>query len=233
MQIMSQNAAGSETTGSDRSQAQQPAVGQPVDIEHDLANGFAARLIREKANQLVGRLGFTKSDREDLEQELKLRLWMRSHKFDPAKRHWNVFVTTVVERHVASILQRAGRTKRSADSPPVSLSELVADGDDLLVELGATIGPEHREALTGRYCDSDVNLSDLKFDVEHVLAGLPDDLRRLCELLKVHCVTDAAQLLGIPRTTASSMITRLRETFAQAGLGEFLPDSSSAQDETR
>lgn len=204
-----------------------------VDIDHELTKGFAAKLIRRKAKQLAARAGFTKADRQDLEQEMKLRVWQRLPQFDPAKAHWNAFVTTVVERHAATILQRARRTKRFEDNPHVSLSELVEDCDNVLVELAETIGPQHKELLTGRYVDTAENLSDLKLEVEEVIAALPDDLRRLCELLKFHNVKDAAREMGIPRTTASSMVARLRAIFIEAGFEDFLPDSSSRREETR
>jgi RNA polymerase sigma factor (sigma-70 family) len=204
-----------------------------VDIDHELTKGFAAKLIRRKAKQLAARAGFTKADRQDLEQEMKLRVWQRLPQFDPSKAHWNAFVTTIVERHAATILQRARRTKRFEDNPHVSLSELVEDCDNVLVELAETIGPQHKELLTGRYVDTAENLSDLKLEVEEVVAALPDDLRRLCELLKFHNVKDAAREMGIPRTTASSMVARLRAIFIEAGFEDFLPDSSSRREETR
>lgn len=204
-----------------------------VDIDHELTKGFAAKLIRRKAKQLAARAGFTKADRQDLEQEMKLRVWQRLPQFDPSKAHWNAFVTTVVERHAATILQRARRTKRFEDNPHVSLSELVEDCDNVLAELAETIGPQHKELLTGRYVDTAENLSDLKLEVEEVVAALPDDLRQLCELLKFHNVKDAAREMGIPRTTASSMVARLRAIFIEAGFEDFLPDSSSRREETR
>jgi len=204
-----------------------------VDIDHELTKGFTARLISVKAKQLLGRAGFTKADRKDLEQEMKLHVWMRFPKFDPAKAHWNAFVTTVVERHVATILQRARRIKRLEGAMPVSLSELVEDCDNELIELGETVGPEHKEFLTGRYVETAENLSDIRLEVAEVIAGLPDDLRRLCELLKFHNVKEAAREMGIPRTTASSMVARLRAIFVEAGFEDFLPDSSSRGGETR
>ena len=204
-----------------------------VDIDHELTKGFAAKLIRRKAKQVAGRAGFSTADREDLEQEMKLRVWQRLPQFDPSKAHWNAFVTTIVERHVATILQGARRTRRFEDNAHVSLSELVEDDGRELVELGEMIAPQHKEHLTGRYVETAQNLSDLKLDLEDVIAGLPDDLRRLCELLKFHNVKDAAREMGIPRTTASSMVSRLREIFIAAGFGEFPCELSSRGDETR
>jgi len=213
--------------------AQDDADDHSIDIEQELTKGFAAKLIRRKAKQLLGRAGFTRSDRPDLEQEMKLRVWQRFAQFDSRKAHWNAFVTTVVERHVATILQTARRIKRLEGETLTSLSELVEDCDNELAELDDTISPEHKEPLTGRYVATSGELCDLKLDVAEVMANLPDDLRELCELLKFHNVKDAAREMGIPRTTASSMVSRLRQIFVDAGFEESFPESSSRGGETR
>ncbi|MCX7701853.1 MAG: hypothetical protein N2039_13325, partial [Gemmataceae bacterium] len=70
--------------------------------DHDiLFDRFTQGLIRRKVRQLVGRDGFTAQDRDDLEQELRLRLLQNLSQFDPDQAHRNVFVTSVVERAVA------------------------------------------------------------------------------------------------------------------------------------
>lgn len=206
---------------------------EPIEIEQELQSGFAARLIRKKAKQLVGRAGFTATDRKDLEQEMRLRVWMRYPQFDPSKAHWNAFVTAIVERHVATLLERARRMKRSGGIATVSLSDLVVDSDEVPVELETTLGEQHKEALTGRYADTAQNLSDLRLDVEQVVAGLPNDLRELCELLKQYTITEAAEKLGIPRTSASYQLQRLRKVFADAGFADSFEDDSSDGGETR
>jgi len=43
---------------------------------------YAVQLIKYKARQLVGRVGFTESDRDDLEQELMLDLLRRLPKYN-------------------------------------------------------------------------------------------------------------------------------------------------------
>lgn len=204
-----------------------------IDLQQELTKGFAAKLIRRKAKQLVGLAGFTRSDREDLEQEMKLRIWQRFEQFDPQKAHWNAFVTTIVERHVATILEKARRIKRREGEVLTSLNEWVVDSDGHLDQLGDTLGSELKEALTGRWGDTSKNLIDLEVDITELTAGLPGDLRELCELLKIHTVKDAARKMGIPRTTASSMVSRLRQIFLEAGFGEFFQDSSSRRGETR
>ena len=191
-----------------------------VDIEHELTKGFTAKLINRKAWQLIGRFGITPTDYRDLQQEMKLRVWSRFTKFNPRRAHWRAFVTTVVERHVATILQAASRKKRWQGEPPASLSELVEDFDEELVELGEMIGVEHREELIGRYWATDEELSDLRLDAEQLLHTLPADLRQLCEVLKIDTVSEAARRLDLPRSTVTSMVARIRQTFAVIKSGD-------------
>ena len=66
---------------------------------------FTRGIIRRKVKQLIGVAGFTKQDREDLEQELFARVLQSPPKFDPDQARSNKFVTTVVERYVANILR--------------------------------------------------------------------------------------------------------------------------------
>lgn len=200
-----------------------------IDIDYELTKGFAAQLIRKKAKQIARRAGFCSSDQDDIEQELKLQLWNGFQKFDANKAHWNAFVTTVIERHVGTILRQARRIKRRQPDNQVSLSELVEDQDNELVELGETVGPQHQEGLTGRWVDSAENQFDLKLDVAEVVANLPVDLRPLCELLKTYTVQDVARLLILPRTTVIRRVERLREIFCRAGFEEFLKGTCDAR----
>ena len=80
------------------------AAAQGVDLTQELTTGFAARLIRRKAKQIVGKAYLTPSDRPEVEHILTMRLLERLSKFDPEKAHWNAFVTVVIEKHVATVL---------------------------------------------------------------------------------------------------------------------------------
>jgi len=230
MTLQSSDATKQTTTQNDR--ANDTSAGD-IDIDRELTTGFASRVIAVKAKQLIFRAGFTRSDRKDLEQEMKLRIWQRLSSFDPDKSHWNAFVVTVVERHAASILQRALRHKRFNGEPPVSLSELSEDVDGELVELADLVGPEHLENTTGRWVDGFENQVDLKISVEELLPTLPKKLRRLCELLKTYNVQEAAARMGVHRTTAFRLLREVREIFSAAGFEDFLPTDTTRFDETR
>lgn len=107
---------------------------------------FAAQLIRRKARELVARSGFSPSDRDDIEQELRLILLRRLDKFDPSVAHYNAFVTTVIERYSATILEHRCAESRFHRRYGGSLNQLVDDGDGNKIEMGAKL-PEDQQCM--------------------------------------------------------------------------------------
>jgi RNA polymerase sigma-70 factor, ECF subfamily len=128
-----------------------PSIGNNSEIQHLLLSGFAARAVRQKARQLVRQREFAESEREDLEQELRLHLFSRQSKFDPTIAHWNVFVRTLVERHVATLVkQRRAKTRNSQrltdrEDRRRILTDLVLDTAAILSQM-----PRHDQKLCQR-----------------------------------------------------------------------------------
>ena len=186
----------------------------PIDLEFELTQGFAALLIAQKARQLVRRPEFSKSDRDDLRQELIAHLLERYEKFDPEVAHWNVFVTTVVERHVATILERQSTSKRLDGHDMVSLGILVSDDDGALVELAQQLGTQHRERVTGYASTSDEEVTEAQCDAQAILERLPPPLQKLAEQLMTHTVSELAREWGIPRSTLDDRLEKIRAFLA-------------------
>lgn len=193
-----------------------------INLVHELTRGFAARLIRQKARQLVRRPEFTESDGRDLEQELGLRVIEAWPRFDPSVAHWNAFVTTVIERHVASILEYKTAGKRFDENGVESLSALVDDGEGNLVQRAETIGQEHRDRLTGGTTPTVTEISDLRLDLERIEATLTPELQAVFEGLKTKTASELARELGIPRQTLVGHVRKLRTIFEQHGLHDYL-----------
>ncbi|GIW55530.1 MAG: hypothetical protein KatS3mg082_1934 [Nitrospiraceae bacterium] len=178
-----------------------------VHDEKVVLDKFTKGIIRRKIKQLVGRAGFSRQDREDLEQELLLRLLQSLHLFDPAQAHRNVFVTTVIERAVAMILRERLARKRNGGTVQ-SLDHAHEKARD------ATEPADPR-----RSHEDQINLAT---DLAEVLAKLPDDLRALAERLKRQSLSQAARDLGVPRSTLQRQVQRLRQCFEDAGLRIYL-----------
>lgn len=196
-----------------------------MDLDRELANGEAARIIRRKARRMVGHQRLTSDDQPDIEQELMIAVFEAYPKFDPTVAEWPAFVSTVVERRAGKILRRRKARRRKPDQQPTSLSENVLDGDGDLVPLSTQLGDENREAMTGCFTANEQDLVDLRVDVDEFLAELPADLRELCQRLKRQSICEIARETGTPRRTLRDKVLQLKQRFIQAGFDDFLQES--------
>lgn len=182
---------------------------------------FTRGIIRRKTSQIIGRAGFTHQDRDDLQQELVLRVLQSLPSFDPDQAHRNVFVTTVIERYVRNVLRNKRAGKR--DHRRISSLNVMIDGtDDGPIELAQTISQRELDARRNRNPRSDEELAHLAQDMTEVIATLPTELRDLAERLKTQNVSEIARDMGIPRTTLHESVRRLRRRFERAGLKGYL-----------
>lgn len=96
-------------------------------------------LIKHKAWSLIGTVGFTWSDRDDLEQELVLDILRRLPRFDPERAQLMTFIVRVVDNKIASMIE--ARTCPTSDFRlhAYSLNEHVRDSDGFTVERGDEI----------------------------------------------------------------------------------------------
>jgi len=186
-------------------------------INHRYTRG----LIHRKIRQLICKGIFDNQDRKDLEQRLLLKVLQAGRRFNPKLAHINIFVTTVIERDIASILRDKKAQKRD-HRQLCSLNVVIANNDDGSVELGDTIGQREHDARLGRSVKSDLDLAQLNQDLRDVLAGLSPDLRELAESLKTESISDIARRKGIPRTTLYYQVRQLCQRFEQAGLKDYL-----------
>ena len=203
---------------SDCNPSDQPASARPaVDLDRELSTGFAANMIRQKAKQLVGHFGYTKSDRPDLEQELQLAILQRVEQFDPQVATWEAFATMIADHRIATIIEERWAEKREYCHNVGSLATMVQDHDGELVELSTQVGEQHLERVTDVEWPHHEAESDLEHDLDAILAKLPPDLSDLCERLKRKSIADVARDLDIPRTNLYRMLEWVREVFEVEG----------------
>jgi len=183
---------------------------------------YAIRLIRHRASRLVATAGFAPQDIEDIRQDLILDLLERLPKFDPTKATYNTFVARLIDRKVAKLIRDRNCEKRAPRREECSLNEYIDDGEGGAIELIQTIVAEGADRRLGRQERSDQETAELALDVEAVLKRLPDNLRRLCQFLKVGGIANAARAMGVPRTTLNDRVKKLRDAFGPAGLWDYL-----------
>jgi RNA polymerase sigma-70 factor, ECF subfamily len=181
-----------------------------IDLPYELTNGFAARFIWYKVTCLVSRASINRSDRDDLEQELKLHLVRRFGKFDPTIASWNSFVIAVVERYILTflVMRRRRRQMRFSSLEALIRTDVDSNNDNRTMVVS-------KEWL-GRDCDDPIMQCDLAIDVQHIIAHLPEQARHLCERLMSDSPAEVARQMQIPRTTLCSRILMLRNGFTTA-----------------
>jgi len=178
---------------------------------------YAASLIRHKAKQLVGQAGFTQSDRQDLEQEMVLDLLQRLPHYDPRRAQRNTFIARIVEHKVASILKARTAAKRDYRLHGGSLNEQIDDGDGHAMELVDTVDQEQYLRRIGGGFITEADRRDLRLDLAEIAAGLPPELRSLCDRLRFETVTEISKTTGVPRPTIYDALKRIKARLREAG----------------
>ena len=157
-------------------------------LEQALPLAMRAVQVRGAAAVATGRV--TAADREDIEQEAFLGLWMALRHYDASRASLRTFLERVADKRFASLLRR----RRS----PVLIERL--DGHRLATADGIPAVQFH-------------------VDFERVLALLGEADRTLALLLIDYGPTEISRMLGIARSTVYARMARLRRAFREAGYG--------------
>jgi len=192
------------------------------DNRYEGIDEYAVRIIKHKARQLVGRAGFTASDRQDLEQEMMLDLLRRLPRFDPKRGSRKTFIARVVKHKVATIIEARKAGKRDYRLRACSLNDRLENDDGGSIERQETIDQDEYLRRTGRLSRPAAELRDLCIDLGRVMASLSPELRTLCQRLQTESVTEISRDTGIPRGTIYEAIKKLRAVFEDAGLRDYL-----------
>jgi len=171
------------------------------------------------ANRIAGAFGYSREDREDLEQTLILAVLEKAGAFDPARGGIKTFVGTVVRGELLHALRR-----RRADKWIRAIPCLHDDAFD-----GEEIVPYH-ETLDRAVCmdcmrreETDPFLiADLCHDVAVALKLLTPRQRDISRLLMKTDKATAAHRLGISRQTLYREIKAIREVMAESGLDAYM-----------
>ncbi len=179
--------------------------------------------VRKKARQLAKARGFTKGDREDIEQELILDLLVRADGFDPSKGNERQFAYTVVNRRVATLIEARRAAKRGADVLHVSLDEEPRNDDGDSRSRHDLLDREIYLGLKREPGEPDFETRDIEIDLSRALADLPSELKRLAVLLyQGATVAEIARDYAIPRTTVGYRLEKLRVLLREGRLADYL-----------
>lgn len=187
----------------------------PTPENTSLYDDEARKLIRRLANSVIGKYGFHRCDRDDLEQELALDLCRRSPQFDSARLDRKTFVTSVLRNRLRSLIRDNCRHKRRQPAHDDEALDSIPDG-------------AHRHYVAPRAND-ELECLETRLDVETRLVQLPPEVRALAELLQTVKVAEAARQLGLSRRELQRQLKVLRTQLADlsAGVSKRKADKSS------
>jgi RNA polymerase sigma-70 factor (ECF subfamily) len=192
-----------------------------VKNRYDGIDEYASKIIRIKASQLVGKAGFTEADRKDLEQELMLDLLVRMRFYDPSKSQKNTFMSVLVDRHAATILEGRHAQRRNVRRPVISLNATPKNCEDEPQELNDCLSGD--ETFQDHLPESiDEREWDIGLDLRRFISTLPEDLRELCLHLCSGNKAKIARTLKMHRTTIYIKLKALRAALQQQGLRDYL-----------
>jgi len=193
------------------------------DYRNPELDDYAVRLIKHKAWQLVGRAGFTKADREDIEQDLTVDLLHRLPQFDPARGSLHTFMARVVEHGIARLIERQQAPMRDYRRTVCSLNDQIEIGEGEQIERGDQVDQDTYLESIGQPVQPMAKAVALQVDLARVAAILPPELRDLWgRLAEGQTITHISQQTGIPRGTLYERMKQLRGFAERAGLREHL-----------
>lgn len=189
----------------------------------DLFSEYAQNLIQMRARQLVRRPEFSKSDLDDIQQDLLLHLLNQAEQFDPARASVNTFIARVVDSGVAMLIRESNRDKRSpAEGVAIqSIAEMVPQPDGPPAPLANALLPSDADRRTGAETKSQVELADTAEGVAHLIATLPPDLQEVCRARMEMGRAKTLRTLGLSRRGYNAAMKQIRARFEESELWDF------------
>ena len=199
-----------------------------VKEDREAIHEYAVRITSFKARQLVGKVGFTESDRKDIEQELLCDILRRLPNYDRRRGKMTTFISRVVNHRISTLIEEQTARMRDFRQRAWSLNDPLVAKDGRTYEPAQQINADEYLQRTGKRCRTEAERVELSVDVRALVESLPEDLQDLCHRLSTQSVTDISRETGVPRGTLYDSIVRLRAIFEEAGLQEYLPPSADS-----
>jgi RNA polymerase sigma factor (sigma-70 family) len=151
-------------------------------------------------------------DLDDLVQESLIQWYLARHTYQESRgASRRTYMAKVVRRRLHNILEGQLAEKRRTDRLITSLEATVSGDEATLADI-IPIAEESTEAIIS-----------LRLDLEHAIARLTLLQKTLCALLwQGYGVKEISTALDRPRSTIYDEIKRIRGTFIDAGLDEYL-----------
>lgn len=184
----------------------------------DYANTF----IRLRAVKLKEMLNLSRSDIDDLRQDLTVYLIERLHLYDPKKSTRKGFVAMVLNNRIRTIIRLHRESMEALKRDTLSLEEEFSDTDNQPIQRFETIDEEAALMNAGVIRRRALEYVEMSVDVAAFLEKLPERLRDLCLLLCEKPIAQVARDTGLSRQKIHEELVRMRLLAEESGLREYL-----------
>ena len=181
-----------------------------INAESIVSNPFTVNFIRSKAAQLCRRPEFSSSDREDLQQDMRLYLLEKADQFDSNKGNLESFVTGTLRTWVAMKLRHDQRQKRRCPHESISLESTMIESDEADVCLAATLTEEDGRRRTGAYPISDIEQFELRETIDQAMDSLEPSERQVWLDVAEHGLAATARSRGMSRRQITAVLDSIR-----------------------
>lgn len=176
-------------------------------------DSYAAFFISIKAKTMIRTGLFSPDDREDIEQELMMAYLKDEGNFKGDRAEKETFTRMVINHRSIQMIREITADKRKVRLKEISLDQPAFDDEetlfiDQLDDMGGLWGEKPFESFA--------DLSIQRIDVLKIRESLPADLQKTFDLVMEHSISEAAEILKIPRTTFSSRVKKLKEYLMQS-----------------
>mgnify|MGYP000355229767 CR=1 FL=1 len=176
-----------------------------------VSHPFTSELIRRKAQQLCRRSDFSRSDEDDLRQDMITYLWTKARLYDTARGSIEAFVTTAVGSWVAMELRRRRAGKRNNGINAVSLEGTLVECDGERDSLGAMLGDEDGHRRNSIDAKTLLDELDIREAFTRVSASLSAREHSLVRDVVDHGVAGAARNRRVSRRQIDRALAAIRE----------------------
>lgn len=176
-------------------------------------DSYAAFFISIKAKTMIRTGLFSPDDREDIEQELMMAYLKDEGNFKGDRAEKENFTRMVINHRSIQMIREITTDKRKVRLKEISLDQPAFDDEetlfiDQLDDTGALWGDKPFESFA--------DLSIQRIDILKIRESLPEDLQQTFDLVMENSISEAAEILKIPRTTFSSRVKKLKEYLMQS-----------------
>lgn len=183
---------------------------------------YARTFIKLRAVKLKEILGLSRSDIDDLRQDLTIHLIERMPLYDPEKSTPKGFIVMVLNNRIRTIIRLHRESMEALNLTTLSLEEEFSDDDSQPIQRFETIDAEESLLSAGLIRRRMLDHVEMKADVARFLEKLPKRLQDLCLLLQEKPIAQAARETGLSRQKIHDELVRMRLLAEQSGLREYL-----------